>query len=179
MIFLMNLVIILAVLYIISVQISKYNEIMFKKYRFKYFSLRDDLAMLVVSGKIKEESWEYQQLINTINFHIQTIESMSINKIIAMFVEYHTSPEEERKVRMIKKKIKHIEVISIMAEFMDVTSQLLERNSRMQIKLLNVFSSFNKKASTKPITSHKVALDKVNAHKHLLNSVLSSNALPA
>ncbi len=176
MIFLMNLVIILAVLYIVSVQISKYNEIIFKKYRFKYFSLRDDLAMLVVSGKIKEESWEYQQLIDTINFHIQTIESMSINKIIAMLVEYHTSPEEERKVRIIKKKIKHTEVISIMAEFMDVTSQLLERNSKMQIKF---FSSFNKKASTKPITSHKVALDKVNARKHLLNRALSSSALPA
>ncbi len=170
-IFLTNLVIILAVLYIASVLISKYNEIILKKYKFKYYSLRDDLTMLVASGKIKKESRGYQQLIGTINFHIQTIETPPINKITATLAEYHTSPEAETKVRIIKKKIKHPEVISIMAELMDVTSQLIERNSKMQIKF---FSSFNKKPSTNPIVSHKVALDKVNAHKRLL-----SGSLPA
>lgn len=172
-----NLLLLVVVLYVLAVQIDKYNHIIFDKYRFRYFELRDKLAMLVIDGKLDENSWEYQKIVSAINFHIKTIETVSINKIISLLIQYHTSPEEERKVRIIQKKTEHPEVIEIMAEFMDVTVSLLKRNSKMQIKMLDVICKTEKKAHKKelrPIASHKLALDKLTSYRDDLRGSLAA-----
>lgn len=177
MVFLGNLIVLIFVLFIVAVQIGKYNEIILDKFRFKYFALRDRLAMLVVNSKLKEDSFEYQQIIDTINFHINAIETLCIQDIIYLLAEYHTSPEEERKVKIIKKKLDHPEIIEIMAEFMDITRQLLERNSKMQIRLLKHINSRGSKHAQdmRSISSHKAALDKVISYRDTLRGSLGNN----
>lgn len=182
MVFIVNIAILAFILFIVATQIQKYNQIVFDKYRFRYFALRDRLAMLVVNNKLEEDSWEYQKVVDTINFHISTTEGVSINKIISLLIEYHTSPEEERKVRIIKKKVEHPEVLEIMAEFMEVTASLLERNSRTQIALLKRFSKKQKSRHSKDmgsITSHKLALDKVLSYRDELRNSLEAKAVIA
>ena len=149
MIGLLNLVILLFFLYFISVLISKYNEMIFDKYRFRYFSLRDRLALLVIKGELEEDSWEYKKLIDTINFHISTVETMSIERIVHLLIQYHTSSEEERNVRLIKKNIKSVEVLRITDDFMETTASLIARNSRAQIKLASLIHRVFGKDSSK------------------------------
>lgn len=182
MVFVVNVAIMVFVLFIVAIQIEKYNQIIFDKYRFKYFALRDRLAMLVVDHKLDEYSWEYQKVVDAINFHISTTEGVSINKIVSLLIEYHISPEEERKVKIIKKKVDHPEVLEIMAEFMETTAGLLERNSRIQMSLLKRFSEKSKNKhliGLGQIASHKVALDKVYSYRDELRHSLGTRPVMA
>jgi uncharacterized protein YjgD (DUF1641 family) len=163
-----NLLLLVFVCYIFALQVSRYNQVVFDKYRFRYFALRDKLAMLVVKGVISENSWEYKQIIDSINFHIKTIESVSINKIIKVLIDYHNSTEEERRVEVIKKKIENEEVRKVMVEFMSITSSLLERNSKMQIKVIKHMSKMRRRKSANNfsvIVNHKKAVEKINQYK--------------
>lgn len=169
MLLLSGLIISVFVLFVIAIQIDTYNKIIFHKYRFQYFALRDRLAMLVVNSKLDEDSWEYQEIVDTINFHINVTETMSISKIISLFAQYHLSPEEECNVKIIKRKLNNEEVIDIMADFMEITGSLLERNSRMQMRFLAWLAA--RKRPTKhinemrAIANHKVALDRIYSYR--------------
>lgn len=145
MITLINIIMLTIILYTFSVQINTYNSLIFEKYRFRYFAISDRLALLVIDGKIKEQSWEYQRIINAINSHIKTIENMSISNIIRLLVQYHNSPSESRPVDMMRKKIDNEEVIKIMVEFFDITSSILKRNSWMQVKALKIILSISRR----------------------------------
>ncbi len=103
MIFIVNLIILVFFLYIVAVQIQQYNNIISDKYRFRYFALRDRLALLVANNEIQEDSWEYQKIIDTINFHISAVETMSIEKLMSVLIEFHTSQEEARRIKLYEK----------------------------------------------------------------------------
>lgn len=141
MITLINLIILTLIIYTFSVQIGTYNSLIFEIYRFRYFSIRDRLALLVIHGEIEEQSWEYKHIIDAINFHIKTTENMSINNIIRLLVEYYNSPSESKAVDMIHRKIDNEEIMKIMDEFFDITSAILKRNSWMQLRALTVILS--------------------------------------
>lgn len=126
------------ILYVIFIQLREYNEITLAEYRFKYFALRDKLAMLVVEGKLNEHSWEYEHIIGTINFHISAIETMSIMRILDMLMKYHTSAEEEREVQILEKKVDSPEIADIVAQCMSITFDLIKRNSRVQLYLIMI-----------------------------------------
>jgi len=88
-----------------------------------------------------------------------------LNNIISMLVEFHTSREEERNVKMIKKKLDHPEVIGLMADFFDITLRLLKRNSKMQIKVISLFAS------------KKQALEKMTGYRDELRDSIGSNVV--
>jgi len=166
--FLTNLIILTGVLYLFAIQVSKYNGILLDKYRFSYFALRDRLALLVMQGKLDEESWEYEKIVNAINFHIQATERVSIHKIIAILVAYHTSPEEERKVKAMLKRTDNQDVVKIMIDYFDTTASLLKRNSRMQMWFIKTLIAHGRAARSKklhPIVDHQEAYNKVSSYK--------------
>ena len=168
MIELMSIVALVIPLFFVSLLIDEYNEIIFEKYRFRYFALRDRLALLVVKGDLEEDSWEFEKIVDTINFHIGAVEAMSIERIVTLLIEHHTSPEEERKVRIINNRISNIEVRAIMEEFMSITSSLLYRNSRVQIKFVTLISKLFGEGSVKRIKTPKLALQKIQDRKDAL-----------
>ncbi len=88
------------ILYILFIQISEYNELELTKFRFRFFALRDRLALLVATGKLAEDSWEYQHIVAVLNYHISAVETMSVMRVVDLLVQYHTSPEEERQVQL-------------------------------------------------------------------------------
>lgn len=124
------------VIYGFFLQIREYNILRFTSYRFRYFALRDRLAMMVVQGKLQERSWEYQQIVQAINFHISAVETMSIISILEMVIHYHTTSEEQCQVSRLKRRIDDPAVAAIMVDYMGVTSELIRRNSRVQILLI-------------------------------------------
>jgi hypothetical protein len=157
-------------LYLLALQINKYNEIVFDKFRFRYFALRDRLAMLVVNGELDENSWEYKQLIDTFNFHISATETMSIKKIARIMSDYHSSNIEERKVRLLKKNVGSQAVLKIVVDFMDVTYQLLESNSHMHLRFLR----FMRRTRGKTVKGKTVGrfrmdtIEKIKSHREIL-----------
>lgn len=144
-----SLLIGMIVLYVVFVQIREYNELIRAKFRFKFFSLRDRLALLVISGKLREDSWEYKHIIDTLNFHISAVEHVSVMRIVDMLVKYHTSPKEERDVQRLSKHIEQKDVALILVDYMATTYDLIKKNSRVQIFLLNLASLFINKSKNK------------------------------
>jgi hypothetical protein len=126
------------VLYVVFLHIHAYNELRLTAYRFRYFELRDKLTMLVVKGKLREDSWEYKHIVETINFHIESVETVSIIRLVTMLIKYHTSTEEQRQVRALTKRIDDPAVAKIMVEYMETTMDLIKRNSRVQLFLIGV-----------------------------------------
>lgn len=128
------------VLYVMFLQIREHNELRFTSYRFRYFALRDQLAMLVVRGKLKEQSWEYKHIVSTINFHISAVETMSIIHLVTMLIRHHASSEEQQQVRVLRRHIDDPEVARIMVQYMETTMDLIRRNSRVQMFLVSIAS---------------------------------------
>lgn len=120
------------------VLIREYNDLVFTRYRFDYFALRDELAMLVMRGRIDEDSWEYQRIVSAINFHISAVETMSIIRVVSMLIAYHTSPEGKQQFAVLARRIDDPELTAIMLRYMDTTYELLVRNSRCQILFIDV-----------------------------------------
>lgn len=126
------------VLYFFFLLIREYNDLVFTRYRFRYFALRDELAMLVMRGRIKEDSWEYQCIVSAINFHISAVETLSMIRVVSMLIAYHTSPEEKRQFAVLARRIEDPDLMAIMLRYMDTTYDLLVRNSRWQIRFIDV-----------------------------------------
>lgn len=175
---LLSLALLSFMLYTFARQIDQYNNLIFTRYRFRYFELRDRLALLVVSGAIQESSWEYQHIINALNHHIRTVETTSIRRIARVLSDFHTSQEEKRKIRVFEKNIQHKEVIAIVVDFMKITDELLSRNSKAELYFLGVIISAAKCANRgrggyeKP----KKALDELQTWSSKLTSRLEGKA---
>lgn len=175
--FLIGFFLILFCLYIAAEQLNLNNKLMFDEYKFKYFSLRDNLALLVVSGKLKESSWEYKHIVDAVNYHIQTVETISVTKIVSMLVSYHTSKKDDAIVEKLEKSIHDPAVISIVISYFECTRSLLKRNSRTQIALIhsalfiaslvsNIISFFSSNGASveqqqKPVVITRVAMHPV------------------
>jgi len=136
-----NLLLLGLVFYFFAILIEKYNQLILDKYRFSYFALRDRLATMVINGELKETSREYKTVIDAINFHIKTVEDVSIHKLVAALVHFHNSPEEKWCVKSIQKGHAHPALCEIMIDYLDLTHSLLLRNSKMQTKLLRWMTS--------------------------------------
>lgn len=136
------------ILYAVFVLIREYNALVMTKYRFRYFALRDRLAMLVAAGKLDEDSWEYQHIVDTLNFHISAVEDLSIMRVINLLVEYHTSKDEESRVQKLSRDIDREDIKKIVVAYMTVTHSLIRRNSRVQMALLSALAAFVPKSST-------------------------------
>lgn len=126
------------ILYLLFLQILEMNELTRTQFRFRYFTLRDELAMLVIKGKVDEHSWEYQQIIRTLNFHISAVESLSFLRIVDVIAGYHLSAQEAQKVQKLKKNIDNEEVRTIVRDYLSTTYDLISRNSRIQIALFKL-----------------------------------------
>lgn len=147
---LVGMLIATVVLYIVFMMIREAGELTRTRFKFKYFALRDELAMLVATGKLKEDSWEYKHIIDTLNFHISAVEKLSMMRIVEMFAEYHLSHEERLRVRMMSRRVDHKEVAKIVVGYMETTYELIRRNSRAQIALVRLASLvLGRKPSTK------------------------------
>lgn len=151
-----------AILYIVFLMIREANELTRTRFRFRFFALRDELAMLVATGQLKEDSWEYRHVIDVLNFHISAVEQVSMMRIIDSLAEYHLSPSEEKNVQALSKRVEDRQVANIIVGYMKTTHDLICRNSRVQISLVRFLGRVLKekvKANTKihPLPVNKVA----------------------
>lgn len=167
-------------LFIVFVQIREANELTRTKYRFRYFALRDKLAMLVAKGELAEASWEYQHIVQTLNFHISAVESLSLFRIADVLANYHLSSAEERQVNMISKKLDNKEVAAIVVGYMDTTYELIRRNSRVQIAIVRAMDALGHwrkdASSSRPESLAEMpnrALSTIRTHQSVVGSAVA------
>lgn len=177
---LISLLISTFVLYIFFMQICESNDLTRTKFRFRYFALRDRLAMLVATGRLKEDSWEYQHIVETLNFHISAVEHLSIFRIVEVLANYHLSSKEERQVKKLSKKIDDNDVAKIVVEYMETTYDLINRNSRAQIFLMKILGRYLQKSKAAESRAGKIAttpnraLSTIRSHQSEFGSSLSA-----
>ena len=130
---------------------------------------------MVIEDKLDENSWEYQQIIDTLNYHIKTVESLSVDKVVDALSKYHNSPEEEQSVEMIQRKIDDQEVLKIVVDFIVVTHSLLRRNSKAQLAIFSLFKDFaseSKRPKVSKLIEPQEAVNKLKSYKISLESKL-------
>lgn len=168
------------VLYFLFLQIREDNELTRTKFRFRFFALRDRLAMLVAAGKLKEDSWEYQHIVETLNFHISAVERLSIFRIVDVLANYHLSSKEEKQVKLLSKKIDDHDVAMVVVGYMETTYDLINRNSRIQIALVRVIGKFLRKTNAPQSRAGSIAttpdraLSTIRSHQSELEAMLSA-----
>jgi hypothetical protein len=125
-------------LYVAFLQIDAYNTLVVAKFRFRFFAIRDKLAMLVCDGSLSENSWEYKYLIDALNFHISVVETLSIVEIAERLVQFHTSPSEDKAFERLKKTVDKPVVKEVLVEYMTTVYSVLERNSKWQARVIKI-----------------------------------------
>lgn len=126
------------VLYGCSMLIREYNVLVFTRFRFRYYALRDELAMRVVHGQLAEDSWEYRHIVAAINYHISAVETMSITEVVRLLIRYHTSEDGRRNARGLVKRVDDPEIKRLLVRYLVTTQDLLRRNSRCQIAMIRL-----------------------------------------
>ena len=122
--------------YVLFLQIDEYNALVITKYKFRFFALRDRLAMLVIFHGLPEDSWEYKETVKALNFHISATEKLSLMRIIEVITSYHTSPQEEKKFQRFRRRVDRDDVRLVLTDFFKTTHSLLLRNSRAQVAVI-------------------------------------------
>lgn len=179
-----GMLITVSVMYIMFVMIRETNELTRTRFRLRYFALRDELAMLVAEGKLTEDSWEYKHIIDTLNFHIRSVERLSMTRIVEMLAEYHLSADEERRVKMMRKHVDDKDVANIVVGYMNTTYDLINRNSRAQIYLVRLMARLlanspmtKKRAGALPVSkvvTPERALSAIRTHKTVFEPILAA-----
>lgn len=129
----LGLFVLLLLAWIATLQISEYRKLVLDKYRFRYFAIRDDLAMLVASGKLDESSWEYELIVDAINHQIRTIDSVTPEQQLSFIMAEMSLPEEQRTISRMEKKIANEDVKPILLDYFIVTRDLLSRSATRSV----------------------------------------------
>lgn len=171
------MLLLVAFLYIVFLQIVAYNDLITTKFRFRFFALRDRLALLVCDGSLKEDSWEYKYVIDALNYHISAVERLSITDVIEAFVNFHTSSDENKAFKRLQKTVDHEDVKEILDEYMLTVLQMIKRNSKWQIRFVILASAVINKLKLSPSEEAKAtvvnpgpALTAITAHRNALHS---------
>lgn len=161
--------------YVLFLQIDEYNKLIITKFKFRFFALRDRLALLVVYKGLPEDSWEYKETVEALNFHISATEKLSLMRIVEVFSDYHTSPEEERKVQRYSRNVDREDVREVLTDFFMTTYNLIRRNSKAQIACILSVAAIIRMFHREPSAELRGA---VPNPAHALNALRShSNAM--
>lgn len=176
---LMSLLIVVFFLYVLFLQIDTYNKLVNTNFRFRFFALRDRLAMLVCTGDIKENSWEYKYIIDALNYHVSAVEHLSIVDVIEALVQFHTSQNEDQAFRRFRKTSDNKEVKLILDDYMRTVQRMIQRNSRWQVRFIRVAAHIARIIGLSPsaqaratIVNPEPALSAIAAHRSSLQSAV-------
>lgn len=122
-----GVVILFAYLWIFSVIRLKYQEYRNTKLKFKFFALRDRLALLVNQGELEENSIQFGALRDSINYSIASIDDLSIMHVARMLID--ALQDESSSLSHSLFRTEHEEVQSISEAYLQLNRELLVKNS--------------------------------------------------
>ena len=130
----MTLALVAAVLFLCWVWtrwLDAYREIILDKYRFRFFAMRDELALMVTSGALSEQTWEYQSIVDAINHNIRTIEDVSHEQRLSMILADLVRPDGQRQVKKFSRQVTDERVKAVLYDYFVTTRSLIIRSGRL------------------------------------------------
>ncbi len=102
---------------------------------FKLFSLRDRLHLMVMAGKLPEESIEYNASIRSINCYIKATKEFEVITLLRVVRAYCNSEDLRKEWKEIKEKIENHspELKQIWIEYHEVLRKILNKRLRLII----------------------------------------------
>lgn len=123
-------VFIFAVSYCFDLIRRQYNAYISTKQKFKLYTIRDNLALLVLSGELKETSREFIVLRDAINYSISQVDDLSVRKAISIAID-----------SLDKKEIIEFKTegtLNIAHEYFLATRKMIIRNSRFELFVYSI-----------------------------------------
>ncbi len=156
----------------VQVILMRYRDYQNTKYKFKFYALRDNLALLVLNGTVKETEREYILLRDAINYSIFASENMSIRQHITAMLSA-TQPTPQNLITF-----KHAETKLIAINYFIATIAVVRKNSWFEIKVIgtamHLFSRIflnSEKSVSRPIDHRSIVSNKP---KYLINMLEES-----
>ncbi len=132
-----HVVAVVVIAYTLSILISQYRNYLEMKCKFRYFALRDDLAMLVMYGDMNEDSSEYQGLVDVINYHICAMDQITFAAKISAFMKASQMTLDTAD----EIKVGDERVRAIMFRLLENTASVIHMNSWFELWLVKLLVS--------------------------------------
>jgi hypothetical protein len=120
----------LALMLCIQAILFWYRDYQNTKYKFRFYALRDDLALLVLNGTLKETEREYIVLRDAINYSIYASENLSIYQHIKAIISRNT-PTLQNSITL-----RHDETKDIVIDYFINTINLVRKNSWFELRVI-------------------------------------------
>ena len=142
----------------------QYNAYRSTKQKFKLFVIRDELAQLVLTGELEEDSREFIVLRDAINYSISQVDDLSIRRVVSIAINWI---DKEDIIQF-----KSDSTIEIAHKYFTVTREMVMRNSRLEIAVLSlIFKLFNLKSVSKNTPVH--AVEEIDEKQEILQTALT------
>ena len=153
---------ILTVSYCFDMLRREYNIYVSTKQKFKLYAIRDDLAQLVLSGKLDEKSREFMLLRDAINYSISQVGDFSVRKAISIAINC----VDKEDILQLKSQ----ETREIAHRYFLATRKMIIRNSRVELFILSIIIKIftNFKPDNTPIS----AITELDEKQGILDSQL-------
>ena len=132
-------------------RLLKYNkETIRDKFKYKFYKLRDDLAILAMKEKISEDSEEYEVLMVSINTLINSTEDYSLSTedyslyhLGRQIIYFNTNENYHKQMVRIENKLDTygIEMSQLLYEYHKLLAQVINKNSKSDRFLLKIAMS--------------------------------------
>jgi len=113
------------------------------KKRFRLFSLRDDLTLLVMAGKVEYNSKEYQYLLHSLNSVIKITGDFQISDFLKFLITQYNNDEIEEKLDKIDKavEVQSKEFKVIWVEYHMVMGNIMSKHLRLLVGFVTMLAS--------------------------------------
>lgn len=143
----------------------QFNAYTSTKQKFKLFAIRDKLALLVISGELKETSKEFRVLRDAINYSISQVDDLSVRKATAIAI----NGIEKKDVIEFKAE----NTINIAHEYFLATREMIIRNSRFELFIFSMLHKlFCLKSDNENNPNH--AVEVIDEKQKILHSALAA-----
>ncbi|MBF0131802.1 MAG: hypothetical protein HQL75_04340 [Magnetococcales bacterium] len=118
---------------------SIWHRAKFDRDRFRFFALRDRLALLVMKGQIPEHSLEHRILCRLLNGAIQSTGTFEIMQFLRFIANWSSDQKAQRDVDKVLNHMRgyeNVEYRKIVRETFELTSQMFKRDTWLLFRVI-------------------------------------------
>ena len=127
-------ILLLSIAYFMSRILDEYREYLITKRKYKLYSLRDELTLLVVKGEVREGSEEHICILHSINHALRNTQSITLSTIDNVYKDNGIDCENQRL------KIENEKVAKIAWRYYTELLNILHLNSKSQIFCVKILA---------------------------------------
>lgn len=127
-------ILLLSIAYFMSRILDEYREYLITKRKYKLYSLRDELTLLVIKGEVIEGSKEHTCILHSINHALRDTQNITLSTIVNVYKDEGINCENQ------KLKIENENVARIAWRYYTELLNILHLNSKSQIFCVKILA---------------------------------------